>query len=158
MRKKKAQKESTNPFKTAIENTPDVANAYQVGLQGLGKHSTKIQLGDTSLCEGSIDIDTATTALYPNDSRWDYAFSYKSEVFFVEVHTANTREVGAMVKKLQWLKDWLIEHAPEIHKLKTAKTPFIWIQSNDFHIPKTSPQYRIIVQKGIKPIAKLVVE
>jgi hypothetical protein len=135
-----------------------VATAYQVGLKGLGKHSTKIQLADTSLCEGSMDIDTATTALYPNDARWDYAFCYKSEVFFVEVHTANTREVSAVLKKLQWLKDWLVEHAPEINKLKAAKTPFVWIQSNNFQIPKTSPQYRVMVQKGMKPIAKLVLE
>jgi hypothetical protein len=152
------KKNIPNPFKTAIENTPDIATCYKIGLQGLGKHSKKIELADTAQCDGSVNIDDNTIHLYPNDNRWDYAFSYKSEVFFVEIHTANTREVNTMLKKLQWLKDWLIEHAPEINKLKAKETPFVWIQSNDFHIPKTSPQYRKMVQKGMKPIAKLVLD
>jgi hypothetical protein len=143
-------------FQTAVENTPDVATCFQVGLRALGQHSQKIALDDTSLCEGSLDIDGCTTRLYPNENRWDYALSYNSEVFFVEVHTANTTEVSTVLRKLQWLKDWLVSEAPEINALKATKHfPYYWIQSSGFDILKTSPQYRRIVQAGLKPIARL---
>jgi hypothetical protein len=146
---------SSNLFKIAVENTPDVANCYQSGLQALGKYSKKIELAEPTLCSGSVEIDECTKAKYPNDPRWDYALCYNSEVFFVEVHTANTSEVNAVLNKLQWLKDWLNAEAPEINKLKAKNQPYFWVQSNDFHIPKTSSQYRLVIQKGIKPIAKL---
>ena len=155
---KKNKPKNDNLFKKAVENTPDIANCYQSGLQALGKYSKKIELEDTTLCSGSVEIDECTKAKYPNDPRWDYALCYNSEVFFVEVHTANTREVNAVLNKLQWLKDWLNNEAPEINQLKAKNQPYVWLQSNDFHIPKTSPQYRLVVQKGIKPMAKLVLK
>ena len=129
----KNKKIEANRFKTAVENTPDIANCYQVGLQALGKYSKKIELDDTMLCSGSVDIDACTKAKYPQSSRWDYALCYKAEVFFVEVHTANSTEVGAVLNKFQWLKDWLNNEAPEINKLKAkSQTPFVWIQSKNF--------------------------
>jgi hypothetical protein len=142
-------------FKSAVELTSDVATCYRVGLRALGAHSQKIQLGNTTLCEGSVDLDSCTTQLYPQSNRWDYFFSYKSEVYFVEVHGANTSEVSTVLRKLQWLKDWLNSSAPEINKLKSKNNPFYWIQSNGFDIPPTSRQYKQIVQYGIKPIRKL---
>jgi hypothetical protein len=152
----KNKPKSGNLFKKAVENTPDIANCYQSGLQPLGKYSKKIELIETTLCSGSVEIDECTKAKYPNDPRWDYALCYNSEVFFVEVHTANTSEVGAVLNKLQWLKDWLNNEAPEINKLKAkSQTPFVWIQSNNFKIPERSSQYRQAIQAGIKPIAKL---
>ena len=64
--------------------------------------------------------------------------------------------MGAVLNKLQWLKDWLNNEAPEINKLKAkSQTPFVWIQSNNFKIPERSSQYRQAIQAGIKPIAKL---
>lgn len=154
--KKKAAAKKT--FKQAVEATPDVKNAFAIGLTGLGAHRTKVELADTRRCEGSLDIDTTVTAKYPNDPRWDYAFSYKGEVFFVEVHSANTGEVSALLRKLEWLKGWLHHKAPEINKLKaTSKTPFYWIQSKGYHILKKSKQERKIAQGGLdlKPISKL---
>lgn len=154
MKNKKAV--PTKTFRQAVEATPDVALGFRTGLTALGVHSSKVSVSDTSLLEGSVDIDNCTTAAYPNSNRWDYAFAYKGEVFFIEVHSANTREVRAVLKKLAWLKDWLHQKASEINKLK-AKTqlPFYWIQSKGFAIPKTSPQFRAAEGAGLKPIAKL---
>jgi len=143
-----------NKFKTAVAATPDLTNCYQPGLKGLGIHSTKIILDNTILCEGSVDIDTCVTAKYPNDSRWDYCLSYKGKTYFAEVHTANTREVGVVLKKLQWLKDWLISSAPELNKLK-AKQPYYWVQSGNYSILPNSKQERRMAQAGLKPIPKL---
>ena len=128
MAKSKKTKQDTNIFKTAVEQTPDIATCYQAGLKGFGNHSTKIELTDTRLCQGSIDIDEGVRKLYPQSNRWDYALSYENKVYFVEVHTANTTEVRTMFNKLQWLKDWLNQNVPEINKLKAEK-PYYWLAS-----------------------------
>ena len=114
----KKNKTKANSFKKAVDNTPEIAKCYQSGLQALGSYSKKIELKDTSLCSGSIDIDACTRTHYPEDNRWDYALCYNSKVYFVEVHSANTGEVSTVFKKLTWLKDWLNHKAPEINKLK----------------------------------------
>lgn len=142
-------------FQIAVTNTPDIAECYQPGLQGLGPHSNKIELSDTRQCSGSVDLDTCTTHKYSQENRWDYFFCYKNEVFFVEVHSANTGEVSTVSNKLQWLKDWLEREAPEIKKLKAKKNAFIWIQSKKFNIPRKSPQYLRVIQEGMKPIPRL---
>jgi hypothetical protein len=154
--KNKLAKKST--FKQAVEDTEEIKNCYQSGLQALGKYSNKIQLGDTSKCEGSVDIDKCVEKIkiYSRENRWDYAFSYKGEVYFVEVHSAHTTEVSTVLRKLQWLKDWLNSNAPEIKKLQASGQPFFWIQSKGYGINKDSKQSRQLATKGLKPIPKLV--
>ena len=153
---KNNEKKGVNGFQNAVENTPEIANAYCSGLQAFREYSKKIQLTSTLSCEGSVDIDASVIQLHPQTNRWDYCFSYRGEVFFVEVHSANTGEVDVVLRKLQWLKDWLHGRAPRINALKAKNThPYYWIQSNGFHILKNSPQYRRVIQAGIKPIAFL---
>ncbi|WP_259016289.1 hypothetical protein [Emticicia fluvialis] len=146
-----------NKFKLAIQNTPDVTNCYQSGLRALGSYSNKISLQDAPQCEGSIDIDSCTTSKYPNSPRWDYAFGYKGFAYFIEVHSAYTNEVNTVISKLTWLNDWLNNHAPEIKKIR-APTPYFWIQTSGYHILKNSRQERLLAQKGIRPIPKLVLK
>jgi hypothetical protein len=146
-------------FKQAVANTPDVSTCYEAGLTALGAYSKKIQVKETKSLEGSLDIDTNTTSIYSRENRWDYAFSYKGETFFIEVHSANSSEVSTVLKKLQWLKDWLHHKAPEINKLKAKSvTPYYWVQSKGFSIPQTSPQYRAAVAAGLRPTARLVLK
>ena len=142
-------------FQQAVAATPDISNGYKAGLTALGAYSNRVDVSDTTKLQGSVDIDSCTTAKYPNANRWDYALAYKSEVFFVEVHSANTSEVRTMLRKLQWLKDWLNSQAPQVNNLKAKNNPFIWIQSKNFQIPKTSPQYLAAKGKGILPLRKL---
>lgn len=125
----------------------------------MGNYKTRVEVPATSLLQGSVDIDAATTALYPQANRWDYAFAYNSEVYFIEVHSAHTSEVRTVIRKFEWLKSWLHHHAPEINKLKATKThPFYWIQSKNFQIPKNSPQYLVATQANLKPISRLVLK
>ena len=154
MKNKKANPRIT--FKQAVEATPDVATGFRKGLTALGTYSSKISVSDTKHLQGSVDIDKSTTAKYPNSNRWDYALAYKGEIFFIEVHSANSSEVRTVLRKLQWLKDWLHQEAPKINELKAKnQSPFYWIQSKGFAIPKTSPQYRAAEGVGLKPIVKL---
>jgi hypothetical protein len=142
-----------NKFKKTIEATQEVKNCYQNGLQALGKYSSKIELENTSKCEGSIDLDVCLLTTYPQDNRWDYVFSYKGHTYFVEVHSAHTSEVNVVLQKLEWLKDWLPNKAPEIHQLSPKS--FYWIQSNGYHIAKNSRQEKQLAQKGLRPVNKL---
>jgi hypothetical protein len=143
-------------FKEVVQATPDIKTCYQEGLQALGKHSKKIILGETRKCEGSVFIDECATPKDHQGNRWDYVFAYKSYAYFVEVHSAYTNEVTTVLRKLQWLKDWLNQRAPELNKIKAKEHPFYWIQSNNFAIPRHLPEYRRIAQAGLRPIKKLV--
>ncbi|MBI4648141.1 MAG: hypothetical protein HY738_16535 [Bacteroidia bacterium] len=146
----------TISFRQAVEATPDIETGYKTGLTALGAYSNRVIVFDKTKLQGSVDIDRCTTTKYPDANRWDYAFAYKSEVFFVEVHSANTNEVKTVLKKLQWLKDWLHSQAPEINKLKAkSRNPFVWVQSKNFQIPKNTPQYFAAVNSGLIPIRKL---
>jgi hypothetical protein len=146
-------KKQTLTFKQAVEATPDVANGYQIGLVALGQYSNKINTVNTRFLNGSVDIDACTTRKYPNANRWDYALAYSQKVYFIEVHSANTNQVSTVLRKLQWLKDWLISNAPEINKLK-AQQPYYWIMSNNNHI-RGSSKARQISQAGLKPLSCL---
>ncbi len=139
-------------FKKAIENTPLLKNAFEKGLKALGSNSSKVKPLDPSKCEGSVDIDTAVKSIYPNASRWDYAVGYNGKTYFIEVHTAKTDEVKSVLKKLQWLKDFLINDAPELNKEPKS---FHWIASNANHILPGSLQFRQLTLKGIKPVKEL---
>ena len=140
-------------FKKAIENTEEVRLCYKAGkLAILNNERNKVELGDPRKCGGSLFLDQCLIdqGLYSNDNRWDYAIDYGGEVFFFEVHTANTGEVNTVLNKLAWLKDWLIQKAPDINNLKArSKTPFYWVQSNGYHILQNSSQERTVLQKGL---------
>ena len=99
MKNKKAT--STMTFKQAVEATPDVATGFRTRLNAFGAHSSKVSVSDTHLLQGSLDIDTCTTAKYPNSNRWDYVFAYKGEAFFIEVHSANSSEVKTIVLSIK---------------------------------------------------------
>ena len=144
----------TLTFKQAVEATPDVENGYQKGLGAFGPYSNKINAADKRLLNGSVDIDACTTVKYPNANRWDYALAYNQKVFFVEVHSANTSQVSVVLRKLQWLKDWLNSDAPEIKKMR-AQQPYYWIMSNNNRILRGSSQARQLSQAGLNPISRL---
>ncbi|HEV3414685.1 MAG TPA: hypothetical protein VG101_19535 [Puia sp.] len=150
----KSKKKKKLTFRQAVEATDDISECFRNGLQGLGNHSGKIILGNTTQCSGSVNLDACTLQKYPQANRWDYIFCYKGEAFFVEVHSANTGEVSTVIRKLQWLRDWLNGSANEINSLKAKSSgPFYWVQSSGFHIPQNSPQFRLAAQSGIKPVA-----
>jgi hypothetical protein len=147
-------------FKEAVQNTPDVRLCFKEGKQAiLSKERAKVEVADLKKCGGSLFIDDCLLKQkkYLNANRWDYAIDYSGEVYFFEVHSANSAEVSTVIKKLEWLKEWLRTNAPEINVLK-AKVPFYWVQSNGYHLPKNSRYEKAANQAGIKPISKLMLK
>lgn len=143
-------------FRTAVESTEDVKTGFCPGLTALSSHSSKVKVSNKlNLC-GSIDIDTCTRDLYPSENRWDYAFCYNGKVYFIEVHSAESSEVSTVIRKLEWLKRWLVERAPQINALKVKdEVAYYWIQSKRFRIPQTTPQFKLAIKHKIKPIKEL---
>jgi hypothetical protein len=143
-------------FKEAVEKTPDCAGGYRDGLKAIKNiYTGKIKVSKTLELNGSVDIDSCTQHIYSKDKHWDYAFSYREKTYFVEFHSAISSEVKPVLRKLEWLKNWLRQHAPEIDKLK-AKQPYFWVQSSGFHIPKTAPQYKEVAKAGLMPIPRII--
>lgn len=140
-------------FQQAVENTPEVSNAYKLGLQALKKGETeKIIVADSKKLDGSVNIDSALMDPYKDANRWDYVIGYDSKVCFVEIHPACTSDVTTMIAKLEWLKSWLKNKAPEINNLPKIEPTYNWIQSGNCSILPNSRQYKKLATFGLKPM------
>ena len=160
MRSKTYKPNKKKTFKQAVEAIADVHLCYQPGkLAILNKERAKIELLDPRKCGGSLFIDKCLEdqKKYPDENRWDYAIDYEGFAYFFEVHTASTKQVSTVLCKLEWLKQWLHTHAPELNALR-ANVPFYWVQTNGCHILRNSSEERALLQKGLKPISKLVLK
>ena len=160
MKSKVHKPKKKKTFKDAVATTADVKSCFKDGkLAILSKERVKVELTVSKKCGGSLFIDQCLIdqKKYPNANRWDYAIDYDGQVYFFEVHTASSSQVSTVIKKLEWLKEWLNTNAPEINSLK-AKAPFYWVQSNGYHILPNSSYEKAANQKGIRPISKLVLK
>jgi len=60
-------------FKTAVEQTKRLENAWEPGLQALrAEDKLHIDPEDTRKLRGSIDVDEAWQQLDPHGNRWDF--------------------------------------------------------------------------------------
>ena len=155
-------------FKEAVEAAPAPVNgAWRAGLWALeARDRQKVSCNDPRLLTGSVYLDEALMAQpeHARANRWDYGLGYKPTslagewAVWVEVHPATTREVSTVLKKLQWLKDWLNGEAGALRDL-TDRTPearrFVWIASNGVNIRSNTPQARRLRQKNLWPRSNL---
>ena len=140
-------------FQQAVVQTTDLgASAFRYGLQALGNDSSKVQFASTRSLVGSVALDNALQARYPNDPRWDYGIGLKKSArqsaVWIEVHPASTSEVKTVLQKLQWLKNWLKTRAPALHTLTTVRSYF-WVATSGVHIRQGSPQARRLQLAGL---------
>lgn len=137
-------------FETAVRSTPEVKDGYCKGLQAIKNADRgKITASDTSLIEGSLDIDSQVKSLYPHAPRWDYVLSYSGRLYFFEVHPAETSEIDKVISKVKWLRGWLNTKAPELEKLPKSEQPYTWVQSGRYSIIRTSKEQFKLSQAGI---------
>ncbi len=94
--------------------------------------------------------------MHNNSPRWDYIVGYNEQAYFIEVHPASTSEVDNMIKKLDWLKKWLMENASAVYNMK-GPNPFFWIASGKVSaILPTSKYGRRLAKAGLnKPMSVL---
>jgi hypothetical protein len=153
MAKKKGKR--NNVFQKAVLLTKDISISYRPGLQALeGKYSSYVTAENTTLLEGSVDIDSTLIDQYPEENRWDYAIGYEGKAYFVEIHpAAATKDVDTMLKKVIWLKNWLKEAAPELKKISAGEV-YYWIPSGNCHMKSGTREQRKLSQVGIRLMHK----
>lgn len=156
-------------FRTAVENAGGrVQDAYCVGKQALAdSHAQKVECGKANRISGSIDLDSALSDLpaYAQSPRWDYGLGYqpptgREVAVWIEVHSASTGEVGAVLRKLAWLKSFLRNECEDLWQLTIAacdyREPYVWVASGAVHINKNSRQARQLSAAGVAwPKSKL---
>ena len=150
-------------FKRAVQAEPPPVNgAYRPGKQALeNRHRNLVTCEDTRRLTGSIDLDSALARQprYASAARWDYGLGYRppaarrEQAVWIEVHSATTGEVSAVLRKLQWLRDWLNDGAGRLKRMTDradSDIRFVWIASNGDHIPRNSPQARRLSKSAIQ--------
>ena len=153
-------------FREAVDDAPPPVNgAYQPGKRALeNKHRRYVTCEDPQRLTGSIDLDSALAQQpgYAHAPRWDYGLGYRPEngpeqAVWVEVHSATTKEVSAVLRKLRWLRDWLNGNAEGLKRMTYAggeDVRFVWIASSGVKILKNSSKARRLSQNGIGQVRK----
>lgn len=139
----------------AIDATPSVRGAHQPGLQALLR-ADRERIFDGQLATGSIALDDALREAEPNSHRWDYGIGLRSEpdrresVVWLEVHHAASGEAQAVIRKLEWLKQWLRKQAP---RLDAIPRKFVWQLSNvERHPNDRVRRNRLAEQHGLRRV------
>ena len=141
-------------FKRAVRKTPQLLNAWRPGLGALrAQDRPHVVAENPRLLKGSADIDSALQAVEPNAHRWDFAIGYRHTncqtdfVYWVEIHTANEKEVNVVLEKFRWLKLWL---ARDGRPLNEFRRDFIWVSSGATSFNPNSPRLKSLAQEGLQ--------
>jgi hypothetical protein len=140
-------------FKEALAQTPNLESAWRPGLQALrAEDRPHIRAEDTRRLRGSADVDTALQLVEPQANRWDFAIGHQHTnqhgefIYWVETHTGSDNQVKAVLKKLEWLKQWLGGGGQQLAKFDGE---FMWVSSGHTLFTKGSAQVKTLAQKGI---------
>jgi len=141
-------------FKSAVLQTPHLATAWMPGLGALRERDRPhVVPEDPRRLKGCADINGALQEFQPNAHRWDFAIGYrhvnrrKDCIYWVEIHTANNKEVNVVLDKLRWLRTWL---AGDGIRLSRFERDFVWISSGPTSLTLGAPQLKQFAQLGLQ--------
>lgn len=148
----------TKHFEDAVAATPEVSGYFKSGLMALeGKDRTEnlISYDNSRKIQGSLNLEQATKKYnHPYPSRWDYVIEYDNKIYYYEPHPASGGDkIREVIGKIDWLKWWLRDRAPEIRALPTAG--FYWIHTGKCDVDKNSRQFKRLTDKGVQLKSKL---
>lgn len=131
-------------------------NAWRPGLQALrAEDKPHIEAEDPRKITGSVDVDKAYQKLIPQSNRWDFGIAFqhsnrdKEVVYWVELHTASDSQVKVVIKKAQWLLQWLRD---EGKPLAAFEKDIIWVSSGATTFTRSSPQRKLMAQAGLQHV------
>src|ERR1019366_4607371 len=142
-------------FKETAEATPDLVGKWSAGLGAFeAKDKPHVKPEDTSTgrLRGSVYIDKALLAIFPQANRWDYAIGYQHDnrstefIYWLETHSGNDSQISVMLRKLEWLRTW---HKGDGKELAKFDKLFVWAPSGATSFTKGATQVRILADKGI---------
>ncbi|PXF34789.1 hypothetical protein EU77_05535, partial [Mesotoga sp. SC_NapDC] len=120
------------------------------GLQAIGKPD-RVSLQETRTNAKSVDIHSCLKEDYPNENRWDYAVFIEIvdilKTAFIEIHPANESEVDEVIKKAQWMKQWIMDNQIRVI---SENRKFFWVSSGNVKITKNSQKIRLLHKQGIE--------
>ena len=143
-------------FEEAVLATPSISAAYREGLKALREaDNNHIKCNHPRDITGSIALDTHLKKIRPHGdkNRWDYGVGVvkealdEDEVVWIEVHSTSSGHVSEVLKKFDWLKQWLKDEAPKLNRMERR---FILIASGKVTWQPGSKQRKLIDRKGIK--------
>ena len=141
-------------FKKAVNQTPHLENAWMKGLSALrAQDKLHVKPEQPRLLTGSADIDGALQRHQPNAHRWDFAISYRHTnrtedcIYWVEIHTAKTREADVVLDKLRWLHKWLDGDGI---RLRRFERDFFWVSSGPTSFTPSAPRLKQFAQLGLQ--------
>jgi hypothetical protein len=123
---------------------------YKPGKEAVKKeHRDKIRVRNSRCLAGSMDIDKACQKSEHDAYRWDYLAAIKKNhsenLALIEIHgAAKSSEVGIVIKKKEWLLQWLKKS-----KLAGFKKAFIWLSTGGTKITAQSKYARQLAHSGI---------
>jgi hypothetical protein len=137
-------------IRKAIEQNPAVRHAYCRGMGALRETDRMhVTVRHPRRLTGSIDLDTALKTAYPDSPRWDYGIGYSDKqetIFWLEIHPASSTHVDEVLRKYEWLKNWLQTQAAQ---LDSFPRKFVWIASGKVSLQLGSPQRKKLASRGI---------
>ena len=140
--------------------TPHLQNAWTPGLGALrAQDRPHVVPEDPRRLMGSADVDSALRAHEPNAHRWDFAVGHrhtnrqKDCVYWVEIHTANDKEVKVVLDKLRWLKSWLARPGSLLNQFERD---FVWVSSGSTSFTLGAPQRKTFAQLGLQHKGKVL--
>lgn len=154
-------------FEDAVNKGPaPIRGKSQPGTQALSRdHAKQVGCSRRRAFTASLELDEALKRepVHARANRWDYGIGYNTPAnggevaIWVEVHSAYTGEVSVVLKKLQWLKDYLAGECDDLWRMTQAgNDPYHWIAPGKFAILKNSPQARELSKSGLSfPKSKL---
>lgn len=125
-------------------------------------HARRISAARRNAIPCSVSLDTALgrEPEHASAHRWDYGIGYLepggAEVaMWIEVHPARSGEVGAIIRKKKWLRDFLVTRCRRLYEItpvpgEGAGSPYVWIASGTVNLPKGSKQYRQLLSHNIR--------
>ncbi len=143
-------------FKDAAKRTPDVKDAWRPGLQALRtEDKLHVEPQAPNRLRGSADIDAALLKKEPNANRWDFGIAYQHEdrddevIYWTEVHSAHDSEVNVVIRKAQWLLQWLNTRAP---RLNAFERDIVWVSSGATAMTLSSPKQKQMALVGLRHV------
>lgn len=151
-------KPKSNPktltFQQALEKTPRLSGSWRAGLQALrAEDRPHIRAEDPRRLRGSSDIDTAYQPAQPNSNRWDFAIGYKHTnredevIYWVETHTASDSEISVVIRKADWLLNWL---KADGHLLAKFEKDIYWVASGRTKFTPSATKLKQLALMGVK--------
>ena len=139
-------------FETVIRKINETKNCYKTGSQAI-KEDNIYKCNNTRLLEGSIDLDNCLKKQFPKANRWDYLLGYNKKIFYIEVHPVNGKGVKDLIKKKNWLVDWLNITGRPIIETYGKPEIFYWVPTKAVKL--LGSRHRELIANKIK-LTKIV--